>query len=93
MAEVAAGLAMSERTLRRRLTAVGTRYQSLLDEVRQALAEEMLDTGLLSVEDVAQRLGYAEASSFIHAFRRWRGETPARYRLRCGRFAARGSPA
>jgi len=82
MPAVAAALAMSERTLRRRLAATGTRYQALVDEVRQALAEEMLETGLLSVEDVAQRLGYAESSSFIHAFRRWRGETPAQYRRR-----------
>lgn len=80
MPAVAAALSMSERTLRRRLAACGTRYQALLDEVRQALAEEMLRTGFLSVEDVAQRLGYAESSSFIHAFKRWRGETPAQYR-------------
>jgi AraC-like DNA-binding protein len=82
MPAVAAALSMSERTLRRRLAAAGTRYQVLLDEVRQALAEEMLETGMLSVEDVAQRLGYAESSSFIHAFKRWRGETPARFRRR-----------
>ena len=82
---------MSERTLRRRLADAGTGYQALLDEVRQALAEEMLDTGVLSVEDVAQRLGYAEASSFIHAFKRWRGMTPSQYRLRRTRPAASGS--
>ena len=86
-----AALAMSQRTLRRRLAETGTGFQALLDEVRQALAEEMLDTGVLSVEDVAQRLGYAEASSFIHAFKRWHGETPAQYRLRRTRPAASGS--
>jgi AraC-like DNA-binding protein len=79
MARAAGALAMSQRTLRRRLAAEGTGYQALLDEVRAALAEEMLSTGLLGVEDVALRLGYAEASSFIHAFRRWRGATPARF--------------
>ena len=91
MSGAAAGLAMSQRTLRRRLAESGTGFQALLDEVRQALAEEMLDTGVLTVDDVAQRLGYAEASSFIHAFKRWRGETPARYRLRRARRAASGS--
>lgn len=79
MGRAAAALAMSPRTLRRRLAEAGTGYQQLLDEVRQALAEEMLATGVLTVEDVAQRLGYAEASSFIHAFKRWRGMTPARF--------------
>jgi AraC-like DNA-binding protein len=88
MADVARELNVSTRTLRRRLEDAGTSFRGLLDEVRQALAEEMLATGALSVEDVALRLGYAEASSFIYAFRRWTGTTPARY-LRSG--AARDS--
>jgi AraC-like DNA-binding protein len=33
----------------------------------------------LSVEEVATRLGNAEGSSFIHAFRRWTGLTPLAY--------------
>ncbi|WP_343996600.1 AraC family transcriptional regulator, partial [Nocardioides dubius] len=57
MAEVCAALGMGERSLRRRLVAEGTSYQGLLDEVRETLAVQLLDTGLLSVEDVAQRLG------------------------------------
>ncbi len=77
MDEIARRLAMSPRTLRRRLDEAGTGFRALVDEVRQALAEEMLETGALSVEDVAYRLGYAEASSFIYAFRRWTGTTPA----------------
>lgn len=79
MAAVAADLALGERSLRRRLAAEGTSYQQLLDEVRESLAVQLLETGVLSVEDVAQRLGYAEASSFIVAFRRWRGTTPTAY--------------
>jgi AraC-like DNA-binding protein len=82
---VARELAMSPRTLRRRLAEAGTSYRALVDEVRQALAEEMLATGALSVDDVAIRLGYAEASSFIYAFKRWKGITPAA-------FARRASP-
>jgi AraC-like DNA-binding protein len=77
--EVAVDLAMSERTLRRRLDDAGTSYRSLLGEVRQTLAEQMLATGALSVEDVAIRLGYAEATPFIAAFKRWTGVTPARW--------------
>jgi AraC-like DNA-binding protein len=76
MAAVADRLGVSERTLRRRLAADGTSYQRLLDEVRASLAEELIGTGRLSVEEVAVRLGYAEASSFIAAHRRWTGETP-----------------
>ncbi|GAA5066313.1 AraC family transcriptional regulator [Nocardia callitridis] len=77
---VASDLNISTRTLRRQLDAAGTSYRALLDEVRFALAEEMLTTTPLSVSDVAIRLGYAEASTFIYAFKRWTGETPAAYR-------------
>ncbi|RZQ60616.1 AraC family transcriptional regulator [Amycolatopsis suaedae] len=79
MAEVAAALNLSERTLRRRLAEAGTSFRQLADEVRQAVAEELLATGALTVQDVAVRLGYAEASSFIYAFKRWKGMTPAAF--------------
>ncbi|MFB7721347.1 AraC family transcriptional regulator [Nocardia sp. NPDC056100] len=77
---VARDLNMSTRTLRRHLDTAGTSYRQLLDEVRRALAEEMLTATPLSVSDVAIRLGYAEASTFIHAFKRWTGTTPSAYR-------------
>ncbi|MGV9616594.1 AraC family transcriptional regulator [Nocardia xishanensis] len=77
---VARELNMSTRTLRRHLDAAGTSYRVLLDEVRRALAEEMLSATPLSVSDVAIRLGYAESSTFIYAFKRWTGVTPAAYR-------------
>jgi AraC-like DNA-binding protein len=75
---VAATLALGERTLRRRLAEDGTSFQVLLDEVRVALADALLGAGTLSVDEVAVRLGYAEAASFIHAHRRWHGTTPGR---------------
>ncbi|MGV9412918.1 AraC family transcriptional regulator [Nocardia sp. NPDC003693] len=77
---VARDLNLSPRTLRRHLVAAGTSYRALLDEVRQALAEEMLTATPLSVDDIAIRLGYAEATPFIHAFKRWTTTTPAAYR-------------
>jgi AraC-like DNA-binding protein len=43
--------------------------------VRSGLAVGLLATDL-SLDEVALRLGYAEASSFIHAHRRWTGRTP-----------------
>lgn len=74
---VASALALGERTLRRRLAADGTSFQRLLDEVRITLAGRLLGTGSLSVTEVAQRLGYAEPASFVHAHRRWHGTTPS----------------
>ena len=68
---------MSERTLRRRLAAAGLPFQQLLDDVRASLASAMLAGAItLPVEEIAVRLGYAGATSFIHAHRRWTGHTP-----------------
>ncbi|MEC3919342.1 AraC family transcriptional regulator [Nocardia sp. CDC160] len=83
--EVAAELFMSPRTLSRRLNEEGTSFRVLLDEVRQALSEELLDHTDMTTEQLAARLGYAEAASFIRAFRRWKGCPPQEYRTRNGR--------
>jgi AraC-like DNA-binding protein len=88
MDTVAAELAMTARTLRRRLAAEGTSYRALVDEVRQTLAEELLATRSLSVEQVAYRLGYGDAASFVRAFTRWKGVPPGRY-ARSGRSGRR----
>ena len=50
-------LAVSERTLRRRLAEEGTSFRALADEVRETLAEELLTTGSLSVEEVGAAAG------------------------------------
>jgi AraC-like DNA-binding protein len=72
---VAAELHVSVRTLRRQLTAEGASYRALVEEIREALAEELL-RGALPVEQVARRLGYSETASFTHAFTRWKGVSP-----------------
>ena len=77
---VAASLGMSERVLRRRLTARGTSFRALADEVISPLARRYLHDSTLSLDDVAERLGYSEPASFVRAFRRWTGTTPDAYR-------------
>ena len=81
MGAVAAALGMATRSLHRHLAAEGTTFRLLIDEVRSALAEEML-AHRMSVAEVAERLGYAEAASFSHAFKRWKGTPPRVYRAR-----------
>lgn len=78
--ELAERAAISPRTLRRRLAAAGTSYRVLLDQARHAAADRLLAETGDSVEEIAVRLGYAEAASFIHAYKRWTGTTPARRR-------------
>lgn len=76
-ADVAAQLAMSDRTLRRRLREEGTSYQEVLDDVRAELARRHLSDGGRGVEETALALGFSDASAFTKAFRRWTGHTPA----------------
>ena len=79
--EIAETQCLSVRSLHRRLRDEGTAYTALRDEVRELLAEQLLALPRLPIDEIAARLGYAEAASFIHAFKRWKGQTPAAYRL------------
>ena len=78
--EIAAVLCITARTLRRRLDEEGTTYKELLASVRQALAVDYLSTSFLEVDDIAAALGFSDAASFRHAFKRWTGRTPNEYR-------------
>ncbi len=80
--DVAAALAMSTRTLQRKLAEAGTNFQAVHEAARQALAEELLRDSRLNLTDVAFMLGYREQSSFNRACRDWFGNTPARTRER-----------
>jgi AraC-like DNA-binding protein len=73
--EMAKTLYMSNRTLIRKLKAQGTSYQMLLDDVRQELAVWYLRQTDLSVEAIAERLGYRDTSNFSRTCKRWFGLT------------------
>lgn len=77
---LARSMHMSERTLRRRLSERGTSYQTLLEELRSTQARTLVGHGTEPVDRIAQRLGFADTSSFFHAFKRWTGQTPAQFR-------------
>lgn len=73
-------LAISPRTLQRRLEANQTNWQQLLDSTRQTLARRyLLDNGL-TLAEIALLLGYSEQSAFTRAFQRWENTTPSCYR-------------
>jgi AraC-like DNA-binding protein len=78
--EMADRLGLSERTLHRRLAQEGKHYQEIVDDVRRSLAMEFLSNTSLSVEEVASRVGFSEASNFRKAFRKWTGHAPAHFR-------------
>ena len=77
---VARRLCVGARTLRRRLQELGTGYQQILDEVRRELAIEYLRTTSLTVQEIAELLGYSEVTNFRRAFLRWVEVSPYQYR-------------
>ena len=78
--DVAAQCHISPRTLIRRLKDEGTSFQNLRDALRSQRAEWYLKQTALSIEDIAHRLGYKDASNFSRSFQRWFHATPAQLR-------------
>jgi AraC-like DNA-binding protein len=74
---VAKRLAMSARTLARRLADEGTTYEEVVDQLRRSLALQYVKEPGLSLSQIAWLLGYEGSSSFNHAFLRWTGRSPS----------------
>lgn len=73
-------LCLSPSTLRRRLAEEGQSYQGLKDSVRRELAIAWLSQPQPGMVEIAERLGFADSSSFYKAFRKWFGCNPGQYR-------------
>ena len=78
-AELAKMFDISERSLRRKLDQSNLSYRKLLDQHRKEKAFNLLSGETISVNQLAENLGYTEASSFLRAFKRWTGMTPKKY--------------
>lgn len=76
MADVADRLAVSQRTLQRRLQDEGTSFQNELNGLREELARHYLTHSRHSNTEIAFLLGYDDPNSFIRAFHLWTGQTP-----------------
>lgn len=70
-AAIASSLALSERSLRRKLKAEGSSFREVLDDVRRKAGEECLLDGTLSLSEISFRLGYKDSGGFARARRRW----------------------
>ncbi len=73
---VARRLAVSKRTLQRRIEEEGSSFQQLLNETREALSRHYLVETELPIAEIAFLLGFDETNSFYRAFRNWTGATP-----------------
>lgn len=79
-AEQAQRLALSERTLRRRLAECGTTYQALVEGVRRERVEQLLRRPELTARDIARRAGFSDERALRRAVRRWHGSSPQELR-------------
>ena len=70
-------LAMSARTLSRRLANEGTSYEEVVDQLRRSLALQYIKDQGISFSQIAWLLGYEGSTSFNHAFVRWTGRSPS----------------
>jgi AraC-like DNA-binding protein len=80
MRDAARALALSERSLRRRLAEEGCSYAAILSEKRQQLAQELLTNSARPIRQIAADVGFTNGAAFFRAFKRWTGESPAAYR-------------
>ena len=77
--EVAAEVAMSERTIQRELRTENISYRQLVEAVRKELAVQHLARPGASAVEAAFLLGFSEPSAFTRAFRRWTGAPPTQF--------------
>ena len=77
---VAEKLNFSQRSLQRKLNDSGTSYKHLVENIRQAMAEQYLNQNQLSLGEISYLLGFANVANFSRAFKRWKGISPGAYR-------------
>ena len=78
--EVAEKLHVSKSTLGRRLESESNSFRTIIDEVKNLLAQKYLTSTDLTVADVAHLVDYTDTASFGRAFLRWNKMTPAKFR-------------
>lgn len=80
METVARSLGMSVRSLRRRMDAEGKTFNEVVNDAQAIVAKNLLGNTQQTIQEIAYELGFADASSFHRAFKRWTGTTPLSYR-------------
>ena len=80
--QIAALFAIHPKTLNRRLKVYGTSFKDIADEARYELTRQLLNTSDMKLSEISEVVGYADASAFTKAFKRWTGLTPSVWRTR-----------
>ncbi len=76
---VASHMAVTRRTLQRRLKECGVVFSDLVDVTRRDAAIGQLRNGRTNLTELAFELGYSELAHFSRSFKRWTGTPPSRY--------------
>lgn len=79
-AMIARRMAMTPRTMQRRLASEGASFAGIVEVVRRERAELLLADARLTASEVGFLIGFSEPAAFFRAFRRWTGETPQGWR-------------
>ncbi|GEA10187.1 AraC family transcriptional regulator [Alteromonas sp. KUL49] len=77
---IASNMAMSPRTLQRKLAQEGTSFKEILHGLRYEMAGRYLKQSHLSTADIAFMLGFDEVNSFTRAFHSWAGHSVGDHR-------------
>ncbi|NKI16579.1 AraC family transcriptional regulator [Spongiibacter sp. KMU-166] len=79
-ADTAQSLAMTERTLARRLTEENTTFYEILRQLREEQAYSYLKHTEMNIEEIALQLGFSDRGTFSRAFKSWTGKRPTEWR-------------
>lgn len=82
MAGAAQALGLSERSLRTVLSQEGTSYREVEHAAFGTLARELLQDPQRTIQETAYKMGFADATTFHRAVKRWTGMTPSALRAR-----------
>ena len=77
---VAREMGVTLRTLQRKLASEGTGVRTVLEQERARVADNYLRHTDLSLDEIAERLGYSGAPGLHRAIKRWTGRTLANHR-------------
>lgn len=80
--DVARELALSARTMHRRLRDEATSLRDLKEEAKFELARQELMRGRVPIKRIAELAGFRNEKSFSRAFRSWTGASPSEFRGR-----------
>jgi AraC-like DNA-binding protein len=78
--EAAAALQLTPRSLQRKLLSEGTNFRDIAGAIRKDIALQLMQNPSIKISEVANILGYSDATAFRKAFKSWTNELPRRFR-------------